>query len=103
MESWDIDTYDSLSSGHLPKLIELQQRRSSVLFTAKVWNRWGPIAWFKWALGRPLPGDDGDKYYPEGYHTHDLGPKYFEGKGYKELEGFKETLRQQRMGLCPFP
>ncbi|KAJ6140384.1 hypothetical protein N7471_006870 [Penicillium samsonianum] len=68
-----------------------------------IWNRWGPMAWFKWALGQPLPGDDGDKYYPQGYHTHDLGPKYFEGKGYKELEGFKETLRQQRMGQCPFP
>ncbi|KAI2711329.1 hypothetical protein CBS147354_8342 [Penicillium roqueforti] len=68
-----------------------------------IWNRWGPMAWFKWALGHPLPGDDGDKYYPQGYRTDDLGPKYFEGKGYRELEGFKETLRRQRMGQCPFP
>ncbi|KAJ5782013.1 hypothetical protein N7457_003787 [Penicillium paradoxum] len=68
-----------------------------------IWNRWGPVAWFKWALGQPLPGDDGDKYYPKGYHTHDLGPKYFEGKGWKEVELMKETLRQQRMGQCPFP
>lgn len=68
-----------------------------------IWNRWGPVAWFKWALGQPLPGDDGDKYYPQGYNTQDLGPKYFEGKGWKEVELFKETLRQQRMGQCPFP
>lgn len=28
--------------------------------------------------------------------------KYFERKGYKELEGFKEALRQRRMEQCPF-
>ncbi|KAJ5201370.1 uncharacterized protein N7498_006033 [Penicillium cinerascens] len=68
-----------------------------------VWNRWGPVAWVKWVLGQPLPGDDGDKYYPRGYFTPDLGPKYFEGKGRKELEIIKDSLRTQRMGQCPFP
>lgn len=68
-----------------------------------IWNRWGPAAWFKWALGQPLPGDDGDKYYPQGYYTPDLGPRYFEGKGRKELEVIKESLRAQRLGQCPFP
>ncbi|OOQ83731.1 hypothetical protein PEBR_33308 [Penicillium brasilianum] len=68
-----------------------------------IWNRWGPVAWFKWALGQPLPGDDGDKYYPHGYYTPDLGPKYFEGKGRKELEVIKRSIQQQRMGQCPFP
>jgi hypothetical protein len=68
-----------------------------------VWNRWGPVAWFKWAMGQPLPGDDGDKYYPQGYYTPDLGPKYFEGKGRKELEVIKDRLRMQRTGQCPFP
>lgn len=68
-----------------------------------IWNRWGPVAWFKRALGLPLPGDDGDKYYPQGYYTPDLGPKYFEGKGRKELEVIKEGLRAQRLGQCPFP
>ncbi|KAJ5144559.1 hypothetical protein N7448_001951 [Penicillium atrosanguineum] len=68
-----------------------------------IWNRWGPVAWIKWAMGQPLPGDDGDKYYPRGYCTPDLGPKYFEGKGRKELEMIKDTLRQQRLGQCPFP
>lgn len=68
-----------------------------------IWNRWGPTAWVKRALGQPLPGDDGDKYYPQGYNTPDLGPKYFEGKGRKELEVIKENLRDQRLGQCPFP
>jgi hypothetical protein len=68
-----------------------------------IWNRWGPLACFKWALGQPLPGEDGDKYYPQGYYTPDLGPKYFEGKGRKEMEVIRQTLRQQRMGQCPFP
>ncbi|KAJ5109595.1 hypothetical protein N7532_002240 [Penicillium argentinense] len=68
-----------------------------------IWNRWGPVAWFKWSLGQPLPGDEGDKYYPQGYRTADLGPKYFEGKGRKEVEAITASLRQQRMGQCPFP
>lgn len=67
------------------------------------WNRWGPVAWLKWALGQPLPGDDGDKYYPQGYYTPDLGPKYFEGKGRKELDSMKEEIKIQRSGQCPFP
>lgn len=66
-----------------------------------VWNRWGPAAWFKWALGQPLPGDS-DKFYPQGYYAPDLGPKYFEGKGRKELEVIKEGLRERRRGQCPF-
>ncbi|PLB45065.1 67 kDa myosin-cross-reactive antigen family protein [Aspergillus steynii IBT 23096] len=46
-------------------------------------NRWGPGAWVSRMLGLPLPGDEGDKYYPNGYDTADLGPKYFEGRGRK--------------------
>ncbi|KAJ5180941.1 hypothetical protein N7492_004151 [Penicillium capsulatum] len=65
-------------------------------------NRWGPLALLKRILGQPLPGDDGDRYYPQGYYTPDLGPKYFEGKGRKELGATKEILRQQRDGRCPF-
>ncbi|KAE8395992.1 67 kDa myosin-cross-reactive antigen family protein [Aspergillus alliaceus] len=45
-----------------------------------LWNRWGLSAWFGWLLGLPLPGDEAEKYYPNGYDTADLGPKYFEGK-----------------------
>ncbi|KAJ6018285.1 hypothetical protein N7451_001664 [Penicillium sp. IBT 35674x] len=63
-----------------------------------IWNRWGPVALFKRALGQPLPGDGGNKYYPQGYYTPDLGRKYFEGKGRKELELIKESIRIQRTG-----
>ncbi|KAJ5561442.1 hypothetical protein N7535_004091 [Penicillium sp. DV-2018c] len=66
------------------------------------WNRWGPTAWLTWALGRPVPGDEGDKYYPNGYTIADVGPKYFEGKGKKQLEETLEELKQYRTGKCPF-
>lgn len=66
------------------------------------WSRWGPIAWLTWALGRPLPGDDGDKYYPNGYAIPDVGPKYFEGKGKQALQDTVEELKTYRTGRCPF-
>ncbi|KAJ5917400.1 hypothetical protein N7466_010954 [Penicillium verhagenii] len=66
------------------------------------WNRWGPTAWLTWALGRPVPGDEGDKYYPTGYHINDIGPKYFEGKGQKAIEQTMEELKVFRTGKCPF-
>ncbi|KAF4157660.1 hypothetical protein CNMCM6069_005434 [Aspergillus lentulus] len=67
-----------------------------------LWNRWGPSAWVQRLMGLPLPGDEGDKFYPQGYHTPDVGPKYFEGKGRKTLEEIKESLSVQRTGESPF-
>ncbi|KAJ5798822.1 uncharacterized protein N7503_006327 [Penicillium pulvis] len=67
-----------------------------------LWNRWGPMAWLTWALGRPVPGDEGDKYRPSGYHINDIGPKYFEGKGQKAIEETMEELKVFRTGKCPF-
>ncbi|PYH44419.1 uncharacterized protein BP01DRAFT_424193 [Aspergillus saccharolyticus JOP 1030-1] len=55
-------------------------------------NRWGPVAWLTWAFGRPLPGDEGSKYYPQGYYIPDVGPKYFEGRGRKELDQITKEL-----------
>ncbi|KAL4886562.1 hypothetical protein BJY04DRAFT_75273 [Aspergillus karnatakaensis] len=66
------------------------------------WNRWSPGAWYTWALGRPLPGDEGDKYYPTGYYIPDVGPKNFEGKGRKNQQEGMEGLRLSRTGGCPF-
>ncbi|PYI12527.1 hypothetical protein BO78DRAFT_392369 [Aspergillus sclerotiicarbonarius CBS 121057] len=65
-------------------------------------NRWGPVAWLTWALGRPLPGDEGSKYYPQGYYTPDVGPKYFEGKGRRGMEDIMKELETTRRGQCPF-
>jgi hypothetical protein len=67
-----------------------------------LWNRWGPMAWLTRAMGRPVPGDEGDKYYPSGYNISDVGPKYFEGKGRKELEETMEQFKEVRTGKCPF-
>ncbi|KAJ5852302.1 uncharacterized protein N7529_011687 [Penicillium soppii] len=66
------------------------------------WNRWGPTAWLTRALGRPVPGDEGNKYYPAGYSIPDLGPEYFEGKGRKQLNETLEELKGYRTGKCPF-
>lgn len=66
------------------------------------WNRWGPVAWLTWVLGRPLPGDEGAKYYPQGYYIPDVGPKYFEGKGKTSLEKALEEFKTSRTGGCPF-
>ncbi|KAI9928448.1 hypothetical protein MW887_002493 [Aspergillus wentii] len=67
-----------------------------------LWNRYGPSAWFARAMGLPLPGDEGEKYYPHGYRLEDLGPRYFEGKGRAQIDGIKEGLGVQRRGQCPF-
>ncbi|CAI7672442.1 unnamed protein product [Penicillium bialowiezense] len=66
------------------------------------WNRWGPVAWVSWLMGHPVPGDHGEKYYPQGYHIRDIGPKYFEGKGHKEIKDTMEELKISRTGKCPF-
>ncbi|KAL2872009.1 uncharacterized protein BJX67DRAFT_341256 [Aspergillus lucknowensis] len=67
-----------------------------------IWNRWGPAAWYTWALGRPLPGDEGDKYYPNGYRIAEVGPKHFEGKGRQFQKDAVDHLRISRTGGCPF-
>lgn len=66
------------------------------------WNRWGPHAWMLWALGKPLPGDDGDKYYPQGYSIPDVGPRYFEGKGRTSMNATVEELNTLKASRCPF-
>ncbi|KAJ5180657.1 hypothetical protein N7492_003867 [Penicillium capsulatum] len=66
------------------------------------WNRWGPTAWLTWVLGRPLPGDDDQKYYSSGYSIENVGPKHFEGKGKKSLEETMEEFKEYRTGKCPF-
>lgn len=67
-----------------------------------IWNRWGPNAWVTWAMGRPVPGDAGDKYCPSGYNIPDMGPRYMEGKGRKALELTMNELKGSRTGKCPF-
>ena len=37
-------------------------------------NRWGLGAWLRRLQGLSLPGDDGDKFQPQGFKTVDIGP-----------------------------
>lgn len=53
-------------------------------------------------MGRPLPGDEGWKYYPGGYLIGEMGPKRYEGKGKGEVERTRERLEGERKGGCPF-
>ncbi|KAL8879257.1 MAG: hypothetical protein Q9198_003099, partial [Flavoplaca austrocitrina] len=55
-----------------------------------LWRRWGPGAWASRLMGLPVPGDEGSKYYPDGYIFPEVGPKIFLGKG---QESAKETVR----------
>ncbi|KAH8888513.1 hypothetical protein GQ53DRAFT_871485 [Thozetella sp. PMI_491] len=64
--------------------------------------RWGPDAWFKRLLGGYIPGDDGAKYFPDGYHIRDVGPDYHKGKGAEEMAKDKERLVELRKASgCP--
>ena len=42
-------------------------------------RRLGPGAWISRILGYSVPGDNGDKYYPQGYTLADVGPQAFTG------------------------
>ena len=65
-------------------------------------RRWGPRSWMTRLLGRKLPGDDGNKYAPEGYIFAEIGPKALKGKGIEEMGETRTRLASQRRGGCPF-
>ena len=65
-------------------------------------RRWGPGAWITRLFGYKVPGDDGEKYFPQGYSFADVGPTAFSGKGTKEMEEIHIRLVRQDRGGCPF-
>lgn len=65
-------------------------------------RRWGPRAWLTRLVGRKLPGDDGDRYAPEGWTHAELGPKSLRSKGIKSMEKDQQRLIAQDRGGCPF-
>ncbi|CRG85030.1 hypothetical protein PISL3812_02181 [Talaromyces islandicus] len=68
-----------------------------------LWNRWlSPSALFFRLLGLPVPGDEGDKYFPKGYHIDNVGPKRFENKGQEYMGKQMQDLKGIRNGGCPF-
>lgn len=60
------------------------------------WRRWGPGTWAMRAMGLPLPGDEGNRFCPQGYKISEVGPRGF-GKGVLEVE----RVGEGRQG-CPF-
>lgn len=68
-----------------------------------LWNRWfSPSALLFRLLGLPVPGDEGDKYFPKGYHIDNVGPRRFENKGQEYMEKQMKDLKARRQGGCPF-
>lgn len=65
-------------------------------------NRWGAEAWVTWLVGGTLPGDDGDRYIPQGFIAGDVGPKIFEGRGSKIMADTQRKLTLAERGGCPF-
>lgn len=65
-------------------------------------RRWGPKAWVTRALRRKVPGDDGNKYCPEGYRFDEIGPTNLKGKGVDEMTATHAMLAKQYRGGCPF-
>ena len=67
-----------------------------------LWNRYGPRTWMSRIKGLPLPGDDGDKYWPKGFRIEEIGPKMMRGKGAEYARESQEKLARMRMSGCPF-
>lgn len=65
-------------------------------------RRWGPRAWVTRLPGRELPGDDGNRYIPEGYKIPDLGPLPQRGKGMEGMQRTESWLEDVGFGGCPF-
>lgn len=63
-------------------------------------SRWGPRALLIRLAGGVVPGDP--KYFPEGYHIHELGPSTQRGKSEIEMRKLREDIRVKRGG-CPIP
>lgn len=66
-------------------------------------NRWFKLqSWTSWMMGLPVPGDEGDKYWPKGYKIHEIGPDAMRGKGESYAKESKEKLVAERTKACPF-
>ncbi|KAF6227091.1 hypothetical protein HO133_008532 [Letharia lupina] len=65
-------------------------------------TRWGPRSWITRLVGRKLPGDDGNKYLPEGWTHTEIGPKALRGKGIEYMDEDRKRLNSRKRGGCPF-
>lgn len=44
--------------------------------------------------GRPIPGDEGDKYFPQGFKSSVMGPAFLAGKGLAQAEKDEAEIRE---------
>lgn len=65
-------------------------------------ERWRPGAWYSWFMGLPLPGDEGQKYWPGGYKIYEMGPESMIGKGGEFFSRATKELKGSRTGGCVF-
>lgn len=68
-------------------------------------NRWGFGAWKTWLKGGILPGDEGDKYFPQGFIASELGPNTLRNFGKEKMEAEMQRLEVElnsERGKCPF-
>ena len=49
-------------------------------------------------MGLPLPGDEGEKYFPGGYKVREVGPD----KGMEGWERERERVVEMERRNCPF-
>ena len=55
-----------------------------------------------WLVGGSLPGDEGDRYIPQGFRVKDIGPKSPKGKGLESMADTQTRLSRAQRGGCPF-
>lgn len=65
-------------------------------------RRWGLKAWITRLLGRKLPGDDDNKYSPEGYKILEVGPTKWKSSGSVHMDQDLLKMRASKPGSCPF-
>ncbi|KAI9799172.1 MAG: hypothetical protein M1833_004212 [Piccolia ochrophora] len=68
-------------------------------------ERWGPGALWVRAFGGDVPGDQGGKYFPEGYRIEEVGPGAFRARGKGGMEEAKTAVGMALGtgdGGCPF-
>ncbi|TDZ61600.1 Mycophenolic acid synthesis protein B [Colletotrichum trifolii] len=63
------------------------------------YSRWGPSAMYSRLIGGCLPGDEDDKYYPNGYVISEVGPEGQIGKGKEHMDTTRERISKARG--CP--
>jgi hypothetical protein len=62
-------------------------------------SRWGFSALQTRLIGGILPGDEGDKYFPQGWKMNEVGPDGMQGKGTAEMAKYKQEILAMRG--CP--